>query len=98
MARTFKVLDLSTAHLPEAVAATLTSDIRGYEGCIADEHGERGEYGCWVWVPDNPGDWDACKVPDELLRVLLYARGLGCEWVLFDRDAERVAELPIWEW
>jgi hypothetical protein len=29
---------------------------------------------------------------------LQYAQDLGCEYVLFDRDAEVIDDLPSWDW
>jgi len=37
-------------------------------------------------------------VPDVVLTIQRYARGLGCEDVLFDADADQVGDLPTWDW
>lgn len=99
--RAFLVLDLSTAHLPEAVINSLT----GVDGVIAYEHGE---YGYLLWVPEDPqghaNDYenetnpDAEDFPSEILAVQIYARSFGCDYVLFDRDADIDDALPTWEW
>lgn len=106
--RIIKVLDLSTAHLPESLMNGPIGPLNSIEGVIAYAHGE---YGFLLWVPDdpqehaddypNPADDDVCSdegVPAEVLAVQLYARGLGCDYVLFDRDADTNADLPTWDW
>ena len=35
--------------------------------------------------------------PDEVLAVQLHARSLGCDYVLFDSDAEVDPQLPSWQ-
>ncbi len=105
MSRIIKVLDLSTSHLPEKV---MNEPLNSIDGVIAYEHGE---YGYLLWVPDdpqehaddypNPADDDASSdegVPAEVLAVQLYARSLGCDYVLFDRDGDTDDALPTWKW
>ena len=51
--------------------------------------------------PDDPQsfhDFADEPAPDEVLAVQLHARGLGCDYVLFDGDAEVDPQLPIWQW
>lgn len=90
-----KMLDLSTAHLPPK---------------FFDE-GEGGEElrrllvaayltsnGMMLWVPQNPGDAaEVTNVPPEALKLWIYARSLGCDWVLLDCDADELSELPVYE-
>jgi hypothetical protein len=56
-------------------------------------------YGYLMWVPGDPEESAANGdgVPGDLLRIQTYARALGCDFVLFDEDAEPTGELPIWE-
>ncbi|MEJ3741791.1 hypothetical protein WEI85_00615 [Actinomycetes bacterium KLBMP 9797] len=87
------VLDLSTAHLPEEVC----DDLSGEPGVIA----HRVTYGWLMWVPADPDAFAAETIdpmPEEVLAIQRYARRLGCQYVLFDRDAEQVDELPTWQW
>lgn len=87
-------LDLSTAHLPE----------RYSEGLLGAEPGVTAypfTHGWLMWVPDDPDDSSAAMdepVPDEILAIQRYARQRDCDYVMFDRDADRVAGLPTWEW
>lgn len=88
-----KFLDASTAHLPQNICELLDS----YDGVIAYEHGE---YGWLLWVPDDVDEHatDYLDIPDEVLVVQRFARNLDCDYVLLDRDADRVDGLPTWEW
>lgn len=101
MSNVRKYLDLSTAHLPpeyrELIDGARDDGGSGpIPGCIVTPT----HYGCWMWVPDEPtlpdnrpeGGWD-----QRLLKILVYARELGCNWILFDADDEEDEELPVFE-
>lgn len=87
-------LELSTAHLPAALRSKKT--LNAIDGMIAEDR----TYGFMVWVPDDPkdhhADYDALP-PDEVMAILLYARRLACDWIVFDPDGDRVSDLPAWE-
>lgn len=89
-----QVLDLSTHHLPE----DLGSDGLGtVEGVVAYEL----PYGWLMWVPSDAEQMAEARQRvrrAEVLRVLEYAHRLGCRYVLFDSDADRVDDLPEWSW
>jgi hypothetical protein len=86
------MLDLSTAHLPEQIL----NNLNGYDGVIATER----EYGALLHVPSDPAETeqDYGTIPTEVLAVQLYARRHGCDYVLFDADAEIDDNLPSWDW
>lgn len=92
MATIRKFLDLSTCHLPEHLMTALNS----FEGVVAYEH----KYGALLWVPDDPKESDCLEnpIPAEILAVQLYARSLGCDYVLLDQDGDRNPDLPRWDW
>lgn len=93
-----RYLDLSTRHLPQ----TVVSHLSAHDGVTAISTGT----GWLVSVPEdpdahaadygNPDDYDG--VPATLLVVQRYARSLGCDRLLFDRDAPVVADLPTFTW
>lgn len=87
------MLDLSTHHLPEELGS---SGLSGEEGVVAYEL----PHGWLMWVPEDPDKHaaDYGTVPEVVLVVQRYARKLGCEYVLFDQDADRINELPTWDW
>lgn len=38
------------------------------------------------------------KWPEDIDRVLTFARDKGCSYVMWDRDGEEVEELPTFDW
>lgn len=95
MATIRKFLDLSTAHI-----TAKTRDLFNNGGCsddyvryaLVDLHGE---YGWWVYAEPVCSDY---RLPDDLDRVMRYARDNGCDWILFDCDAAEVDDLPTYKW
>jgi len=88
-----RLLDLSTAHLPEHLGS---HGLSTHDGVIAYEL----PHGWLMWVPPDPPTHaaDYPDVPPEVLAIQRYARRLGCDFVLFDADAEQVDDLPTWDW
>lgn len=90
-----KMLDLSTAHL--------RPDRRySYEGSAAWGGAvvHQITYGFLMWVPDDPVEsakGASDPVPSELLVIQGYARRKGCDYVLFDADAEVNDELRTFD-
>ena len=55
------------------------------------------DYG-W-FIPTRPVEGDDVRlIPEELPPILAFARGLGCDYVLFDCDVRRISELPEFPW
>lgn len=88
-------LDLSTRHLPR----------RFFDpGAYLDLVGAHPtDVGMILWVPDDPEPEAAASTyrgdrAPEILRVRTFARALGCDYIMFDRDGPEVAELPTWSW
>lgn len=96
--KTFTMLDLSTAHLPENLARSLDS----VAGLIANERG----FGWLLWVPDNidehAAEYEAedpeHPIPEVVVTIWRYAAKHGCQYVLLDRDADLNPDLPAYEW
>ena len=89
-----RVLDLSTAHLPEHLGS---HGLSGEEGVTAyDLDG----YGWLMWVPPDPDSHatDYPGLPAEVLTIQRYARQRGCDYVMFGQDADIIADLPTWDW
>lgn len=92
--RTF--LDLSTAHLPKELGSfSEPENVTTWQTHTIYNHSE---YGFFIHVPDDDTYLDPGDVPDELRVIFDYARSLGCDYVLFDRDAAIDTALPTWEW
>ena len=86
-----RFLCLSTGHLPEATYDRLRDD---------DEFTIDGA-GAWLWVPDDPresAEFGRETYWPEVLTVQLFARRLGCDYVLLDRDGPVTEGLPAYEW
>lgn len=105
-----KMLDLSTSYLPPALLDELGSGGHVVRGCMVTPM----EYGLLLWVPDDPqahadelnAEFPAGepgelgeRLPAEILTIQLYARGCGCDYVMFDADGELVPDgtLPRFE-
>lgn len=78
---------LSTAHL------TPDTCNRWLHGCSFAAF-PKGDYGWFVYVPDDlPGD-----IPSDLAECIALARGQNCDWLMFDRDADTLGILPVYDW
>jgi hypothetical protein len=88
------ILDLSTAHLPAHLGGRALS---GEDGVIAYE---LEGYGWLMWVPPDPDGHaaDHPALPAQVLAIQRYASERGCDFVLFDRDADILSDLPTWDW
>jgi hypothetical protein len=58
-------------------------------------------FGWFVHVPEpsdpnDPADW--AKDAPELIEIFKQARARGVDWVRFDRDADHVKSLPVFDW
>lgn len=55
---------------------------------------EKGDYGWFVFVPeDEPND-----MPEDFATCVAAARALHCAWLMFDRDAPALANMPVYDW
>ncbi|SMC35291.1 hypothetical protein [Novosphingobium sp. B1] len=78
-------LDCSTAHL--------SPDARDYVD-RTDVIASSTPYGWFVWASEEPGE----DVPDDLAAIMAHARSLGAEYINFDRDADEIGDLPVFDW
>jgi len=92
-----KFLDLSTSHIPDADRAWLCeqADLNNHDGGdVESHHVAAHSCGWWMWA----GTDDTYGIPEGLMPVCLHARANGCDYILFDRDAEVIGALPVYEW
>lgn len=90
-----RMLNLSTAHLPQHLGTP--GGLDAVAGIVAHTT----DVGVLLCVPDDPDESAhamADPVPAVVLAIQRYARACGCDYVLFDTDADRVDELPVWDW
>lgn len=84
-----KMLVLSTAHLTEDTCNRYLPDhLHAYA---------KADYGFFLNVPTERPDFDA-GYPADLVHVLAFAAGAGCDWVMFDQDGPDIAALPVYDW
>jgi hypothetical protein len=93
MAAVRRYLDLSTTHLRSEDIDALKAAARRFAGPATVQT----EDGWFVWAPDEPEAFGPDDLPDNLRRVLSYARAHGCDRVLFDRGAEVDEHLFAWQ-
>lgn len=79
-----KYLDLSTGHLLRR-----TIEDVGQPYMIAEY-----EYGAFFYVPEEVEP----DTPEDLVRVLDYARANGCTLIRLDSDGGIIEDLPYYEW
>jgi hypothetical protein len=102
-----RFLDLSITHLTPALARNRHTAQAGdvWLGAVDGVTAYQVEYGWLMWVPDDPethaSDYDYPRdghpFPEVVLTIQRYARDLGCDYVLFDADAEALPDLPTFE-
>ena len=96
-----KMLVLSTWHLNHQTAALFdTAESSGVQ--VGDDHMtvyDKGQWGYIVPILDEFSDDDfRDMMPSDLLPVIDFALAQGCTWLMFDRDADQVDGLPVYEW
>lgn len=86
-----RFLDLSTAHLSPRDRACLEAS------ALAGEQGEVScgamPYGWFVYACDDRPD-----ISDTLWALMVEARRLGCDYLLFDADAQALPDFPCFDW
>lgn len=101
-----RFLDLSTAHLSPAARAWLSEGARlnhaanyhGFGSGAAISTLGATLYGWFMHAPE-PADEDGIDhgMPADLLPIVRHARSLGCDYLLFDADAETVEGLEVFD-
>jgi len=91
-------LDLSTVHLPNTLRrfGTRDGDPLAWGGAVVVAT----DYGFLLWVPDEPlvsAQAEEQDLPDVVLKIQLFARRHGCDYVLFDADGPTCDGLDTWE-
>lgn len=80
------MLVLSTAHVTEHTCNTFLPQWQGPAW-------QKGGYGWFLYVVDNTDE-----LPTDLEACLHLARSRGCFWVMLDRDAPAIIQLPTFDW
>lgn len=91
-----RILAASTNHLPESLCDSL--DDQPGVICYRLASNRSGEHTGWLlWVPADPHEVTT-KTPAEIRRLWKYAMDRRCVYVLLDRDADVIDDLPTWDW
>lgn len=87
-----KVLVLSTAHMTEEDSVKLQAE-------CGPAHYELGEYGWLVLVDAKVLERsDITEFSYGFKQSVLLAQGAGCDWLRFDRDANKIDSVVTYEW
>ena len=81
-------LDCSTAHLSPTSRRDLEARAASGEDLVATT-----PFGWFVWAEEHLRP----DLPDDLAGIMIAARRLGAEYILFDRDAPQNDALPFFE-
>lgn len=95
------ILDISTGHvslpsrawLDEQAAISLAFRHEDDERPVATIAG----FGYGWFMTAHPPEGALELMPDDIKAALQHARNVGCDYVVFDRDADSVEELPTFE-
>lgn len=95
---TFQALDISTSHISEDTnnILTMVAKTNDFHFTVAEY-----EYGYFVGVPNVDNDPDfkyQDEVPEDLRKVLDFARKNKCLIVRLDADADQCDDLPTFNW
>ena len=88
-----KLLVVSTAHLSEETVKAI-EDITSDKNVLWDPSFTRDQG--WVFCVDMAGKYE--KAPADLQDMIAFAHGQGCDWLMFDCDANVVDELKTYDW
>ena len=90
---TFKMLDISTAHLTTQTRAQMEQ--QNAEGVLFYPKGP------WGWFTYVPSLADELTVGDEapadLKQCIEFAQQRGFDWIVFDCDGAVITDLPLYE-
>ena len=84
-----QILDISTAHVLQSTAEWINNtpgDLILYP---------KGEYGWFIYTQSEELPEDT---PVELVEAIEYAKSIGCDWLVLDRDGETIDNLPSFDW
>lgn len=86
---------ISTAHVSETTARRLDTTPAKEWPCAG---GPYGEYGWFVYAHDENAGVGDDAIPADLFDVMCWSCANGCDYVLFDCDADAVDGLPVYDW
>lgn len=88
-----QMLVLSTAHLTEHTCNTVLPDLAKTSPVWA-----KGCYGWFVYVTEEPLGPENADYPTDLEACFHFAETQHVQWIMFDRDAPKIVNLPVFKW
>lgn len=89
-----KMIILSTAHITEQTAKLL--DKEPEENSMTISVYKKSEYG-W-FLPIENISYDTAAVPEDLKKVIAFAKDHGCSWLCLDCDGPILEYLDTYKW
>jgi hypothetical protein len=89
-----KMLDVSSIHIQPETGDWLTSN--SYHETGDPIVYAKQDYGWFVYTyldDEVPED-----LPEDLKKVLAYARRIKCVWIMLDADGDTIKYLPVYDW
>ena len=87
----YTTLVISTAHLPEKLAGKMNEEEAFKKETDYSFVFYTTEYGYRVWVKSD-------HIPGGMKKAVKIAKWLGCRWLEFDQDGDKIEGLKTYEW
>lgn len=85
-----KMLTVSTAHITKETADLLDCDVSRVVY-------QKDDFGWFIHIPDD-FDLEEYDIPQELLKLIKFAKDIECDWLCLDCDAEALEYFETYEW
>lgn len=89
-----KMITLSTAHITEQTAKLLDKEPEKNNMTISVY--KKSEYG-W-FLPIESIDYNTAAIPEDLKKVIAFAKDHGCSWLCLDCDGPILDYLDTYKW
>lgn len=88
------LLTLSIDHICTSTADMFAANAAGKRCDFALTIGVWGDYGYFMWVPEDPDN--TAGTPADLYHIFVYANAIGASYLLIDIDADCNDDLPVY--
>lgn len=88
-----RMLTLSTAHITQS-----TNDWISQQEIFCLPAFQKDDYGWFIYISNEPLDDESMNIPDDLCKVISFAKAENCDWLCLDCDGEIVNGLTVYEW
>lgn len=93
-----KTLELSTAHISKETNRLFERD--EVEVVFYSKGANQEQVGWLMQVPvqDDKDAHIPDDLPEELYAIIAIAQENECQWIMFDRDADKIDSLSVFDW